>query len=283
VEYYPSPTSDIGGRLTASVQKSDPDTSSAEVSNESLNIGVRLQLLTEFGRGKLRRGPFTGDGGVSLFGLGFNGWWGLARYDFNPGAGGTTSVLRHSWSSELRGWWFVSGGKHTAVNAVSPTVLRGSGPVIDTNQAYAAWLLQPQLRMGFERKWEEAEDSYVVQAVGSNGLQLAEKMKLSPPDAVPKLSITMAVPIEPPQYRFAFGPAVRFSAKGQPGTWDPFSSVGRVRAEFWMYYFAFDSESAVRVGVAPFLDVRAYGTDKREGMVAGGVIELRTSVSRLEY
>src|SRR5262245_12674241 len=57
IEAYPSSVSAIGGRLSAIVLKGDPTTSRAEIGSERYDFGLRLQLLSEFGRGTRNPGP----------------------------------------------------------------------------------------------------------------------------------------------------------------------------------------------------------------------------------
>lgn len=281
IESYPAASS-LGWRLTASVKKEDEDEPPAEISSEGLDIGLRLQVLTEFGEGpRSTRKESTSTASISRWGVGLEGRWGVSQFAFNPAGGEETTRTEHSLSLAGKVWWFGSVGQ--AVNlGTRPVETEGNAPAI-VRTVYAARLIQPQVTVSYARTWEAAEDAYLVRPVQPDGLQLAEKMKLEPPSATPKLSIQFALPYEPPKNVFAYGPAIRFTTKGAANGVNPFGAVGRLRLEFWTYWYSFTEGPAVRVGVAPFLDVRTGGTDKRPDWVGGGVIEFRTSVSRLEY
>jgi hypothetical protein len=100
--------------------------------------------------------------------------------------------------------------------------------------------------------------------------------------------VLVAFAVEPAGWKqFAIAPAARFTTQGDGGgasgsKWDPTGKVSRMRLEFWGYLFAFSDET-IRIGAAPFVDVRASGSDKQGAFVAGAVAELRTGTSRLEY
>jgi hypothetical protein len=81
----------------------------------------------------------------------------------------------------------------------------------------------------------------------------------------------------------AFAPALRLSTLGGAGVREPFSQAGRASVDLRLYYFAFDEGPALRVGVGPYLDARLHGSDRRDEIVGGAVLELRAATSRLEY
>jgi hypothetical protein len=280
VDAQPSPLSIFGARLAAIVQKAAPDQAQAEVSSERYMFGLDLLLFTELGRGKQKDGAPA----VSVFGAGVETTWLFAKYPFQPYGAPPQSTFGYSFNVELRGWWFTT-LRPPAVLSTPDTgklLLGGRPPANPVDQS--AWLTEPQIRLSYGRRALEVDDSYVVLPRTPGGLQFAEKAKLAPPFHVPSASLLLAAPLSPPESRFAFGPAVRFTAFGRADTWAPWAGSGRGRLELWLYYFAWTEEPAIRIGVAPFLDARVYGASMLRDDVVGGVtLELRASTSRLEY
>jgi hypothetical protein len=267
-------------RLAVTVGKPDDSLPAAELSTERPGLGLRVQLLWE---SPTRVPKAEVERGLSRFGAGLDGRWSVAKYVWNPDAGAERSTFEHTFKLELRAWWF--GTTKAAAKPGTPgEVQSGTPPPSLTSTSYDVTVLQPQLRASFTRGWSEAEESFVVRAPPAAGPKLAEKLKLAGPSAAPTFSVLVAMAFAlPGAGRFAAAPAVRFTTRGVGAReWDPTGKASRVRVELWGYLFAFGDET-VRVGAAPFLDARTSGKDGREPLVAGGVVELRTGTSRLEY
>lgn len=280
LQYAPASGFGLARRLAVTVGKPDDGLLTAELSSERPGLGLRAQLLwespTRVPRAELERG-------LSRFGGGLDGRWSVARYAWNPEGGAERSRLDHTFRLELRAWWF--GTTRGEAKAGGPgEVLGGTPPSSLTTTSYAVTVFHPQVRASFTRGFSEAEDSFVVRPPPASGPQLADRLKLAPPGAAAALSVLVAVAFElPAAGRFAAAPAVRFTTQGAGShEWDPTGSGSRVRVEVWGYLFAFGDET-VRVGAAPFLDVRTSGHGPRDPFVAGGVVELRTGTARLEY
>jgi hypothetical protein len=285
VESYPSPVSAIGARFAAIFRKTDPEVARAEVSTERPSLGLKAQLLTEFGRGSRPEHGTLSAPDLSLFGAAIEGQWTFAKYDFRPAAGPARSVIEHSWAIGLRGWWFTTLRPPQALEGCAEgQIEKGTRPPPRPTR-YSAWLTQPQLQVAYGRNAVDAEDSYVVVGRNPEGLQLVERMKLTPPAVRSVAAIQFAMPISPPSSRLAFAPALRLGASGADGQWEPFSRAARARVDLRLYYFAFDQGQgpALRIGMGPYLDARLYGNDRRDEIVGGAVLELRASTSRLEY
>lgn len=291
IDANPSSLSTFGGRLSAIVQKASPNELQAEASNARYAFGVSLLLLGEFGRAKPKdagakpkeaAAPEAAD--VSVFGAGLETSWFFANYQYQP-YGRPHTVLGYSFNVEARGFWFTTLRPPTILSTpTTGALIAGNRPPAEAVN-HGAWLTQPQIRLGYGRRVQEAPDSYVVLPPLPGGLQLAERMKLTPPSYLPAATVLLAMPISPPSGRFAFGPALRFTAWGPADTWSVWSeaSSGRGRLELWLYHFVWNDSPAVRVGIAPFLDTPLYGPTPRDGLVGGALLEVRASTSRLEY
>lgn len=284
IEAYPSSLSTFGGRLSAIVQRANPNDPHAEASNARYAFGASLLLLGELGRAKPDAGAAPGSAKISVLGAGIETSWYFASYLFNP-YGRAQTVFGYSFNVEARGWWFTSLGRPaTLATPTTGALITGSRPPAEPVN-HRAWLAQPQIRVGYGRRVVEAPDSYVVLPPLPGGLQLAERMKLAPPSYIPAATVLLAMPISPPSGRFAFGPALRVTALGPANTWDFWSeaSSARARLELWLHYFAWNDSPAIRVGIAPFLDAPLYGPAQRDGFTGGAVLEVRAATSRLEY
>jgi hypothetical protein len=261
LEAFPM-TSGVGGRLIVGAGKGDPSDTQGAASTEKGRLALKGQLVAEFGA--TPRDDYTVV--PSRFGLVLTPEWSVNRYSYNPQGGAKETDTFHSWKLGLWLWWF--GG--IGVDRGNPPIRDSStgNPPLIVSRSFATNLIQPQLRVTYARTFKEQDDSYVVREP-ADGIQLAEKLKIAAPSAKPTLTVLAALPIQLRNQRFAFGPAISLTFTGLAGEYAPLDSVARIRAETWVYYFAFEDKAAVRVGVAPFIDARITGNDKRDGFIAG--------------
>jgi hypothetical protein len=276
-------------RPTLSVGRPDPDEAAADLSAENVDLGAKLELLWRFAT------RVTNDNKGQQFALGLDGGWGGKRFTFNPAGGEEDSAFKSSWNVGFTAWLFTSPrSKGTSPKKDTEAApVAGTSPKKDTEAApvaedIIAWIFQPQIRATFTRAWEDADEAFVVRPPNAAGLQLAEKLRIDPPSVAPKLSVRLALPFQPPDIgQFALAPVARLSTKGTAEGWNPINKVSRIRAELWVYYFAFDAtaekDPALRIGVAPYVDFRISGSDKRGAVVPGVMLELRSGTEKLEY
>jgi hypothetical protein len=276
IEYLPS-RGGLGGRLLLSAGTTDPSQTQPVASSEKGQIGAKADLLGHFlSKPKVKGEPF------GHFGALVEPQVSVTRFTYNPGAGAAVKKFKGSWKGELRLWWFGSPWSGLAQQGAESDTVTGNPPPI-SSEDYFYTLIQPQLRVSYARSYKEADDVFVVKPASADGLQLVDKMKIDSPQTKPTITILLALPIEPKRGRSAFGPAFSYSKTGKANAWWPKEGSTRVRLEAWLYYFAFGEAAATRVGIAPFVDVRTAGDDKRDDFIVGAILELRTSTARLEY
>lgn len=102
------------------------------------------------------------------------------------------------------------------------------------------------------------------------------------PAVAPETSLRLASPFTTGS-ELGHGPGLTYTLKGDPGDYLPGAKVGRLRAEWYFYWFPSGLKGGGRIGLAPFLDLRTHGTDKLHGVEYGAIVDLRLETTLLEY
>lgn len=82
---------------------------------------------------------------------------------------------------------------------------------------------------------------------------------------------------------FGIGPSIAYKMVGEDNSYVPEGKVSRLVSKLFFYYYPTLLKGGGRIGVAPFIDTRISGEDKRERMDYGVLVELRVGANLWDY
>ncbi|HEU4726673.1 MAG TPA: hypothetical protein VFT22_02255 [Kofleriaceae bacterium] len=142
--------------------------------------------------------------------------------------------------------------------------------------------LAPQLRLRYVRDWKASDKVGVVIPGTPPAPSTTKDMIVEAPTVAPELSLRFALPYTAGS-ELGYAPGITYTLKGEQGEFAPGGKVGRIRAEWYFYWFPAGLKGGGRVGVAPFVDFRTHGSDTLNRLEYGGIVDVRFETTLLEY
>jgi hypothetical protein len=142
-----------------------------------------------------------------------------------------------------------------------------------------------QLRLRFSSEFKGADEVGVAGPPNANGLITTTNMVVEAPSRKTTFSPAMAYQYYGGAGKFSYTPALYFDRKGGNDEDSPFvGGVGRYRAEFWIFYYPSGTGIVnVKMGLAPYISIRAVGTDKLNAVEFGGQLSLKTNSNFMNF
>lgn len=140
----------------------------------------------------------------------------------------------------------------------------------------------PQLRLRFDRGWKASDKVGVVIPGVDPAPATTKDLVIAAPTVAPELSARFAMPLTTGT-AFGIGPSLKYTLTGNDGDVAPGGKNGRLRVEWFLYWFPASLKGGGRIGISPFVDIRTHGTDKLRQVEYGGLIDLRIGTNLLEY
>ena len=210
------------------------------------------------------------DGPAKFFMMTAAGEWGVQSFSYNPDAGDESRLeTKHSADFLLR------------------ALLYRYHP--------GRYRIAPQIIARYRRDWDGATPVGIVQSAGEGLPDITRDLTIEGPNAAPVFAVTVPVLYtiqkgERVLPQLGFGPAVSYAARGKNRGYNPFNEEILVRLEHWVYWYPTGTEGLegpkanVRIGAAPFLDIRMRGRGGSDRTTnVGALIEVKVGVRGYEY
>lgn len=210
------------------------------------------------------------EGPAKFFMMTAAGEWGVQSFSYNPEAGDDSRLeTKHSADFLLRALLY----------RYQPRRYR----------------VAPQIIARYRRDWDGAKPVGIVQSAGEGLPDITRDLTIEGPNAAPVFAVTVPVLFsiqrgERVLPQLGFGPAVSYAARGKNRGYNPFNEEILVRLEHWVYWYPTGTEGLegpkanVRIGAAPFLDIRMRGPGGSERTTnVGALIEVKVGVRGYEY
>ena len=155
--------------------------------------------------------------------------------------------------------------------------------------------IAPQIIARYRRDWVGATPVGIVQEASEGLPDITRDLTIDGPEAGPVFAVTVPVIYSVQKGgavlpQLGFGPTVSYAARGRSRGYNPFNEELLVRLEHWVYWYPTGSEGLegpktnVRIGAAPFLDIRLRGRDASDTTTnVGALIEVKVGVRGYEY
>jgi len=144
----------------------------------------------------------------------------------------------------------------------------------------------PQLEVGYVRPYKAADKVPVVSAPAA-GMTVIGKNEIVDPPSATATTYARASLLTLGSRNFGMGISCLYTLTGAKNKTSPLDGSRRVQFELWGYYFPIYPPERktvnLRVGVAPFVNVRTSGSDTLNHTFLGALVELRASTTELEY